>query len=238
MNLANLVGAVDSIPTNTLAGLKAALKNGTAQEKFPIGHEIPDTYAGNSNPLIVAQYLDNTNNSAYGGAVGVILIRKYVEPIAQEFGRVSYIGGSMTPQSAIKTFLETTYLNNCSDTTKSLISNIDIPYWYDNSTYSVPSTWFLMSAREVMSVAIVSKQVEGIGWQYWKDKTGLSAPDQNSNPGRIVTNRSGTAQYWWLRSIYSTRQSTVCLVHAGGSTYYGSPSDKRGVLPACFISKD
>lgn len=81
-NSNSLADAIRTIPNTsdpgydpdnpTLAGLKAAVNAGD-YETFPVGTEIPDTYNGNDNPLIVAQYLDSTNNSAYGGAEGVIV---------------------------------------------------------------------------------------------------------------------------------------------------------------------
>lgn len=90
-NLENLASAFESVPMSggwdpenpTLESLKYALDNDL---EIPIGTEITDTYDGHDNPLIVAQRLDSTNNSSYGGAEGVILVRKYVEPTVYNFG--------------------------------------------------------------------------------------------------------------------------------------------------------
>lgn len=237
-NIAGLGEAIRSISTTppydpsnpTLDGIKAAMQAGDFSA-FPIGVEIPDTYAGNSNPLIVAQYLDSSNNSSYGKAEGVILVRKYVEATNQVFGiSINYSG------SSIKTFLDGTYLNNCSDTIKAAIANINIPYYNGSSVTSVSSKWFLMSAYEVCNYGYFS--AEGIMWNYWKQKTGLSTPDSTgyANSGRIARDRNGTAQKYWLRSRYSTDK--LCVVNsADGGVYYNSPSTAAGVLPACFIAK-
>lgn len=212
----------------TLTDLKKALDYGNAAELYPAGTEIPDTYAGNSNPLIVAQYLDSTNNFAYGGVEGAILIRKFVEPTSQQFG-----GSVDYASSAIKNFLDTTYLDNCSEALKSVIAEVNIPYNYT----TVKSKLFLMSAYEVCNIG--NGTYEGVMWDYWKQKTGLSAPNAmyTNNNGRIMKDRNGTAQSVWLRSRYSS--SLVCYVTTTGSvSSTDSPSNTRGVLPACFIAKD
>lgn len=230
LDVAFFVPASGSSPSSaSLTTLKSALADGTAKDKFPAGTEIPDTYAGNDNPLIVAQYLDSTNNSSYNGAEGVILVRKYIEPVSQVFGSsVDYT------ISQLAHLLNVEYLNNCSDELKGLISLIDIPY-YDGSTMTNQTArWFSMSDAEVMSNK--AQAVEGIGWQYWKSQTGLSSPDNAVNGGRILKNRDGTAQNVWLRSRYSS--SYMCVVGTDGSVLYTSSSNSRGVLPACFISKN
>lgn len=230
-NLANLPGAIASIPqgpswdpTNpTLATLKEAINAGIDIE---IGLEIPDTYNGASNPLIVAQNLNNTNNTAYGGAEGVILVRKYVEPTAQVF----HMSSVNYTTSTVRSFLNGTYLNNCSDAIKSIISDISIPY---NNTM-VQSKFFLMSDREVCSNR--SSVVEGEMWDYWKQKTRLSSPSSGYNNGRIMKASNGAAQRVWLRSQY--QYSYVCLVALDGSVGSDTPGLSLGVLPACFIGKD
>ena len=222
---------------NSLEGFKEALENGTASEIFPAGTEFPDLWNNQENPLIVAQYLDSSNNSSYGGAEGVILVRKYVEPTSQLFSSTT----SDYSESSIKNLLDTTYYNNCSSTLKSLISDINIPYYNGSSMTSVPSKWFLMSAYEVCSQnEYGTTGYEGIMWDYWKQKTGLSAPAAvaTSNNGRIMYDRSSTAQNVWLRSrFYSQFNNTfICYVFTNGSVNDSTRGLARSVLPACFIA--
>lgn len=216
----------------TFDGLKRALKNGTAQSKYPVSTEIPDTYNGNNNPLIVAQYLDSTNNSSYDGAEGVILIRKYVEPVSQKFGTTIYYN-----QSIVKEFLETTYYDNSSEEIKSVISNINVICRTSNSSsVSIKSKWFLMGCSEVGGTYFPE---EGIFWDFWKEKTGLLAASNTANPGRVATDINGKAYGWWLRS-YGTNNPYVCLVSNNGTMTggYAKYTDSYGILPACFIAKD
>lgn len=221
-------------PSNpSFSELKKALATDDPASYFPVGTEIPDTYAGNDNPLIVAQYLNETNNSSYGGAVGVILVRKYVEPTSQKFGSsVDYAS------SAIKNFLDTTYLNNCSEALRSVISNVSVQYYNGWSKTTVAGKLFLMSAYEVCNQGAGAASYEGVMWDYWKQKTGLSAPDAmyTDNNGRIVKDRNGTVQNVWLRSCYTS--SYVCDVFTNGDVGHFGPSSSSRVLPACFIAKD
>lgn len=222
---------IRNIPTTpTLSGLKQALNNGTAQDKYPVGTEISDTWNGNDNPLIVAQYLNETNNSAYGGAVGVILIRKYVEPTSQVFG-----SNTNYRSSAIKSFLDTTYLSNCSKELRAIISDISIPV-YNSALEMVSSKFFLMSAYEVCNRG---RDIhEGDMWDYWKQKTGLNAPDAmyTSNSGRVMKNRNGDAWIEWLRSG-NGNNAVYCVGNSGSVDSMYNLNNNLGVAPACFISK-
>lgn len=231
-NLAETILSISASATPTLSSLKKALDKGNAPEKYPIGTEIEDTYDGNSNPLIVAQYLDGSNNSNYGGVVGVILIRKYVEPISQQFGTNIYYD-----QSTVKNFLDTTYYNNCSEEIKSVISDINVTCRTSgSSSTSIESKWFLMGCCEVGGTYYPE---EGIFWDYWKQKTGLSTASNTANSGRIVNGMNGNAVGWWLRS-YGSNSPYVCLVSNNGTmtSGYAQYNASNGVLPACFIAKD
>lgn len=221
------------VNVTSLEDLKTVLEKGIGPDVYPAGAELPDTWNGNSNPLIVAQYLHSGNNSSYGGAEGVILIRKYVEPTEYEWGDKTGYNGSI-----VKDFIDTTYLENCSEALKSAISDISIPrYSSSNGMNYLQVKWFLMSAYEVCNQGIADPAGnEGIMWDYWKRKTGLSTPDDfdEANNGRIMRDRNGTAQNVWLRSQFYG--SIVGFVHTSGSVDGYAPSGhQNGVLPACFI---
>lgn len=226
---------IDQIKVSSpVTDFKAAVNAGTAQTDYPVGTEISDTYDGNDNPLIVAQYLDSTNNSAYGGAEGAILIRKFVEPTSLAFGdSVDY------ETSAIRTLLNTTYYNNCSDDLKSVLSNISVPYYNGSSMTTVTDRVFLMSTYEVCNQGQGAAYYEGAMWDYWKQKTGLSLPDavEVNNDGRIMESRDGDAERVWLRSRSSS--TVVYLVNVRGAINSSRPSySTSSVLPAFFIAKE
>lgn len=180
-----------------------------------------------NNPLVVAQYLDETNNSSYGGAKGVILTRKYVDPLPP------FVFGSSIKYnvSYLRTYLETDYWNNCSEEAKTIISSIPLPWWNGSSMETIDSNFFAMGVMEVCAVS----SSEGIMWDLWKEKTGFTAPNQAANNGRIPKSSSGAAQYVWLRS--DTNENYVWIIAYDGSVTNVLPSNTAvGVMPACFIS--
>lgn len=229
-NASNLAGTIngDFAPPNSLLRLEQALHSNNAKELFPVGTEILDTYGGADSPLIVVQYLDSSNSGVYGGVEGVILIRKYVEPVGYKFGdTANYI------DSNIITFLRTDYLENCSTQLKKMLSAIEIPSFDGASTISVFSKWFIMSDTEVYSN--FSPYVEGFAWDYWKQKTGFSSPSTNSSPGRILRSRDGEARFVWLRT--RSAPYTLTAISQNGGIFNPGSTSSYGVLPACFISK-
>lgn len=218
------VGGSSWDPDNpTLEGLKYAIDNDI---DVAIGTEIPDVYDGNDNPLIVAQKLDSSNNSSYGGAEGVILVRKYVEPTSQGWGGTS---ATSYGASAVKSFLDTTYYDNSSAEIKNLISPITLKVLGSTLTNN---KWFAMSTIELGFYFL--NVSEGIFFDYWKDKTGLSSPNDNSNAGRILRSRDGVARNTWMRTVY---QGFPRYVNTNGENNNASVIGNMGILPACFIAK-
>lgn len=221
-------GGGEYSPTNpTLEGVKDAVSKGMTVKT---GLEIPDTYGGKSNPLVVVHNLSSANNTQYGGAVGTILIRKYVDPTAQAFGYTANYA-----DSTLKSFLETTYIANCSNELRAVISNITVPYWNGSAVASVETNIFPMSDTEVMSS--VAPTISGEIWDYWREKTGLAAPDTRgqANNGRILRDSSSAARYVWLRSVAVGNEP--CMIASNGSVDYYTSTSPYGVIPAFFIAK-
>lgn len=217
----------------TLEMIKLALQHNNPASHLPIGTEVADTYDGQSSPLIVAQYLDNTNNSSYGGAVGAICVRKYVEPQLQwspSKNQPNYIN------STIQNYLNTTYFNSCSESAKNLITSTTVPY-YDGGVYQSleGQKWFLMSITEVYGYNLLGA-TEGIVWKYWDNKTGVGYPSNLADAGRVLTDRSGQPLGVWLRS--RGERENAAWIWTDGSISNSSTDFTRGILPACFISKD
>ena len=78
---------------------------------------------------------------------------------------------------------------------------------------------------------------EGEYFEYWKQKTGLDAPTNNANNGRIITGlENGTAQNCRLRSAYRGNVSNAWLVLTAGYLGSNSASYAYRCAPACVIS--
>lgn len=203
----------------TISGLHEALNNGVAESFFPTGTELPDNHNGKDSPLVVGHY-DKTDNE-----LRVWLARKNVEMETETFGpSIDYAN------STILAFLNGDYLNDCSDELKSVIAEVEVP-WYDGSSIQqVGGKWHLPSGINVM---MTKNSGEGEPWEYWKNKTGLTVPSDSSNPNRIGQDSSGVSQSYWLRSQYSS--TTVGYVGDNGGLYSGTPTGKRRFLPICSL---
>lgn len=216
-----------------------AVKAGTAKTTYPVGTEIPDKYDGQDNPLIVAQYLDSTNNSAYDGAEGVICVRKYAAPWDTSWNTR---GGGDYPNMTIKTeMLDVEYPSKCSAATRSVVSEINIPFWNSREITQVPSTWFLMSECEVGGATVGhgdgsgSAGNEGFFWDYWKQVTGLSSANGGANAGRQTAGyKEGESGNRWLRSYFASAGAAEVIYSSNGSIQ--SSSSRADLFPACFIS--
>lgn len=227
----------DPCSSKTFANLKTALKNGTAKECFPVGTEIPDTWNGNSNAMVVAHYLDSTNNSAYSGAEGVILIRKYVEPTEVDYDTSTAIYSD----ASIRSYLNTTYLSGCTNDLKNVMSSITIcsivPGPYGSAPAYTTGKLFLMSTEEMGGIP---NATYGKYFEIWEER-GLTSLGGSASPARILTDRDGNiAKAWTRTSQYSrTFGYTVASVSKTGGLVASLLSEGPfGVLPACFISKD
>lgn len=229
---AQLIREIVTAPT--LAGLKKALNAGNAASKYPIGTEIEDEWNGQSNPLIVAHYTDITlaNSSV---KPGVYLVRKWVEPTGVKFDSA---GSNIYSASSIETYLTNDYFSACSNALKNVVTEIKIESRNTSKVVLINAKFFLMSDTEVY--ADRSGIIEGIAWDYWKQRTGLPSPGYASNTGRIMQTRSGVATSTWLRTQRDSTSSDVLWIGVGGSIYGTSPnrSNGGGVLPACAIIAD
>lgn len=246
-NLANLATAISAIklkppydPENPqLSDIKAVLNSDDPASIYPIGTTIPDTYNGHSNPLIVAQYLDSTNNSSYGGAEGVILIRKYSERLLTYPAGNSYAWGSNNTYrtSWIKTFLDSTYMDKCSEQIKAIISGIELPGSNNlGQGYVLTSKWFLPSSIEF---GFKHNTIEGFFWDYWKQKTGWSEANGGANSGRIITRLdTGDADVYYTRTPGSGTAYVQVGLANGSLNQTASTNSNVAFVPACFISKN
>lgn len=216
-------------PTNpTLDGLQAAVNAG---EYIEPGTEIPDTWNGQSAPLVVAHNLNSTNNSAYGGAEGVILMRKYAldTPMRYAAQEVYPYDTCTIPQ-----YLDGEYLDKCSPELRGMISDLTVSYMgYYGVIRQRTNKWNLISGVEACGTY---NSGEGVMWDIWKQRTGLSSPDNGNNSGRMVTRSNGKAVKWWIRSMIN---DYIGYVAEGGNFPPGGTiaSFEYYVLPFCFIAK-
>ena len=97
---------------------------------------------------------------------------------------------------------------------------------------------FFLPSIEEMYGSPQAAGIEGDYFPYWKTKTGLSAPNNAANNGRIITaiDNQSAAQYCRLRSAYRGYSYYAWFVVTSGQlNYYGAYYAYR-CAPACVIS--
>lgn len=211
----------------TVDGLKNALNAGDFSA-FPANSVIPDTYNGQAFNWIVGHY--GTATMADGSTKeGVYLFADHiVQRLSLSSGSDQYYNNSR-----VNTWLNDTFLTNCSDTMQSIVGEIQLPVYTDTT---VNAKMWSMSIAEVMGQDPAASTGGGVPWDAWKDRTHLSSPSTSSNSGRVMKESNGSAYYWWLRS-YSNPTTAWC-VNANGSISTSTLGNPGGILPACFIAKD
>ena len=93
--------------------------------------------------------------------------------------------------------------------------------------------FFLLSRSEVFAGKENSID-EGDPYPYYSLGSDYSSPNGGADSNRIKY-RSGSAQYWWLRTPDSGSGYIVRGLGPTGSLYSGSAYDSSGVAPACNI---
>lgn len=100
---------------------------------------------------------------------------------------------------------------------------------YDETTDKI----FLLSRTEVYG-GQENAIDEGVVYPYYSQNSSLSAAGTGADTNRIKY-RSGTAQYWWLRSPHGSNSHHVRHVPTDGNIGYHGAGNSHGVAPACCI---
>lgn len=208
----------------TLTQLRSALNNGTAATTYPVGTQIDDTTNGNYDPWIIGHY-----GTQYGDTStdGVYLYRKYIYPETRAWGN-----GATYGESDINSWLNSTYLESCSDDIKNLAAEINVPL----VSGSTPAKMFLMSAAEVL--AVNPSYAGGVVWSGWQNRTGLAEPSTEPNQGRVMGHGELTngGDQWLLRTEANGQNGNLAI-EGDGSCRLVASNVASGIVPACFIPK-
>lgn len=227
---------ITTVPT--FESLKKALNNGTAKQKFPVGTEVPDTYDGTSSPWTVMDYGEATlsDGSKNNGLYLVRLIANLSELFTTASSNWRFY------PSEIYTFLNETYLNHCSEEFKAMVEQVQVPYYYQGIKYAFCKCW-LLSNTEIIGVAkenyADAKWQEGYQFELWKQRTGLSEPNNNANNGRIIKGDDNVVKEWWTRTTASGVNyvnTTGAIVQYSNTSYIKTL--KKNLVVACFIRSD
>jgi hypothetical protein len=97
-------------------------------------------------------------------------------------------------------------------------------------------TMFLLSIEEMYGSPQLAG-VEGAALEYWKQATGLTAPSNGANQGRITyaLENQTSARYVRLRSANRGYSYLTWFVYTAGAVGYNGAYSSYGCAPACII---
>lgn len=205
----------------SLAGLKQALNAGNTSA-FPVGTELPDTWNGEDNPIIVGHYTTINGKRAVG------LLRKWADSKYQVFNEPS--AGPIYPGSTVLAYLNGEYLDKCSDALKSVITEVSVKWNNGSSLVDVSGKWHLFSGIEINRTR---NPGEGELWEYWRQKF----EQMSTEAYRIRTGEGKAFAGWWLRSRDIDRDTSVWGMGSSGiiTSEPVNLSYTDTVYPHCYI---
>lgn len=211
----------------TLTNLKSTLDTGNAEETFPIGTEITDTWNNEDIKWTVMDY--GTATLANGTTKQGVYLTCLTPNLTSVAGNAVY--GSST----INTYLNSTFLDSCSADLKNMISEIKVPYYDGSSDTTTDAKIWVPGINEIMGSD--SNIGNGSNFDLWKQRTGLTTGNGSANTGRILKTASGTAVDWWLRD-YSSSAGLYCVNTSGAVKGAGSVMLNYYLIPCVFIAKN
>ena len=129
--------------------------------------------------------------------------------------------------SAMRTFMNGELLSKFPQYVQDVIVEVKKPYCAtaNGATQYSNDKLFIASEKEIFGTSSYGN--DGTQYEYWSIN--------NTNNARIK-NLNGSAQYWWMRSVYDS--ANFRIVHTDGNAYSRSASSSYGCVPCFCIGKE
>ncbi len=215
-------------PWNWFLGLRAAVRDGSARQRFPVGTVLPDHWTDIKTnetfdmPWRIVDYRDIRATPDGELRPAAILLR--VNTVAREIAfdlneRCIYDG------SSICTYMATDYEQGCSAGIREAASSIWLP------EEGVVANFFLPSPEELHSDVRGASRLEELTWEYFCDAPTHRGCEKRTFCDVLTGHR---ARNVWLRSRYAA--FSVCGVRTDGYVSTAGPFNAYSVLAACAIA--
>ena len=209
-----------TLANNTWAQIQKAAKEGKASSLWSVGDEINITLTGTYAQTLTLQIADFNHDASNS----ITFVCKHLMTSKQRMNASDTNSGGWDNTEMFNTTLPA-ILSCLPSDLKSVIKSVTKSTGTGGGSTSGTETstnkLFLLSEKEV---GLSSYSVGNEGTQY---------PIFTDNNSRIkkLSNGSGSADVWWLRSPFSGNSYSFCFVGSGGSAYCNVASHSRGV---CF----
>lgn len=211
--------------TATWAQIEAISKSGKAASAFKVGDEKTITLTtGEEVTLVILDF--NHDNLTAGGKAGITLGMKNLLATKYPMNSSNTNAGGWT-SSAMRTSTMQTLLGQLPDEVKAVIKPVNKLTSAGEQSTTINTTsdsLFLLSEIEVFETRSYSVAGEGTQYAYYRDIANTAAKRIKK-----LSNGTGSANGWWLRSPGASGSTRFCLVNSTGGAVYYSASSSSGV---------
>lgn len=211
--------------TATWAQIEAISKSGKAASAFKVGDEKTITLTtGEEVTLVILDF--NHDNLTAGGKAGITLGMKNLLATKYPMNSSNTNAGGWT-SSAMRTSTMQTLLGQLPDEVKAVIKPVNKLTSAGEQSTTINTTsdsLFLLSEIEVFETRSYSVAGEGTQYAYYRDIANTAAKRIKK-----LSNGTGSAGYWWLRSPAASGSAFFCGVDLGGYADYGIARHGSGV---------
>lgn len=202
--------------TATWAQIEAISKSGKAASAFKVGDEKTITLTtGEEVTLVILDF--NHDNLTAGGKAGITLGMKNLLATKYPMNSSNTNAGGWT-SSAMRTSTMQTLLGQLPDEVKAVIKPVNKLTSAGEQSTTINTTsdsLFLLSEIEVFETRSYSVAGEGTQYAYYRDIANTAAKRIKK-----LSNGTGSASGWWLRSPYASYSTYFCNVNLNGNANY------------------
>lgn len=211
--------------TATWAQIEAISKSGKAASAFKVGDEKTITLTtGEEVTLVILGF--NHDNLTAGGKAGITLGMKDLLATRYPMNSSNTNAGGWT-SSAMRTSTMQTLLGQLPDEVKAVIKPVNKLTSAGEQSTTINTTsdsLFLLSEIEVFGTRSYSVAGEGTQYAYYRDIANTAAKRVKK-----LSNGTGSAYGWWLRSPRASNSANFCSVYYDGGAYLSTASYSNGV---------
>lgn len=207
--------------------IAALSESGSADKYFSVGDEKTISLTTGEQVTLVILGFDHDDLTS-GGKAGMTIGMKNLLATTYRMNATGTNAGGWD-ESEMRTSTMATLLSQLPSDLQGVIKQVNKKATAGSQSTSITTSadkLWLLAEVEVDGTTSAGYADEGEQYEYWKTvKDGTVAADRI----KYLSNGSGSADLWWLRSPYVSNSSIFRCIYSTGSVYYNTANITRGV---------
>lgn len=207
--------------------IAALSESGSADKYFSVGDEKTISLTTGEQVTLVILGFDHDDLTG-GGKAGMTIGMKNLLATTYRMNATATNEGGWD-ESEMRTSTMATLLSQLPSDLQGVIKQVNKKATAGGASTSITTSadkLWLLAEVEVDGTTSAGYADEGEQYEYWKTvKDGTVAADRI----KYLSNGSGSAHIWWLRSPYVSISGYFCCIAQTGNVYYNLASSTRGV---------